>query len=125
MLPELQPHIAAAQRAARFRRQLQDAIAGRLAPADAMALVTAHADIPPAPARMRLIAWEDLMVARGHRIDARRMRFEIALRELGSATVESLAPIPTRADVDHRVTELEYLERARDRLDMPAGEVEP
>ena len=124
MLPELQPHIAAAQRAARFRRQLQDAIAGRLAPADAMALVTAHADIPPAPARMRLIAWEDLMVARGRRVDARRMRFEIARKDLGTAAWQ-VDGRPSAGEVEHRMAELEYLERARDRLDMPAGEVEP
>ena len=124
MLPDLQPHIEAAQRAARFRRQLDAAAAGRLEPSEARALVVVEQGIDPAPARMRLIAWEDLMADRGCRVDARRQRFEIALNALGRAAWRS-PRTPSAAEVEQRLSAIAYMERARDRIDLPAGEVEP
>lgn len=129
MLPDLQPHIEAARAAARARLDqrldtiLRDAAGPDVPlPSDsARALVVVAPGVALARPHVRLRAWAALAAARGHAVDTRRVRFEIALIALRHAPLAD----DTIAAAGHRLIERAYLERARDRIDLPAGEVAP
>ena len=122
----MQPDLAALPADAPAARpgpgRLGGALLGALGPGALRGLVLAAPGVAVAPPPVRLLAWSHLAAQRGARVDERRVRYQIALAALGAAVPR---PGATMDEVLHMIARIDFMERARDRIDLPAGEVTP